>query len=264
LETKIILFAYNIMKGGNSDSKTPEVLGFDYDNVSQYGSVDLKGGKGKKVKKSSGPRKSSSKFDGFDFEKEWKEFETSYNQKYGGKAKAKKAKKATSAKKTRHKQRGGNEMTDYSSDNSTEEQDLTQTGGKSKAKAKAKKAAPKRKAPKRKSQRGGDERGATFAPAPMFDEKATMNSPPAGPFQSAYGTINAVDGLQRNLAPYPNPSGQQTGGAKKKKASKVKKTKTATKPTKPKKDSKKKDTKKTKATGKKVSVLDKIKKFFAM
>ncbi len=245
------------MKGGNSDSKTPEVLGFDYDNVSQYGSVDLKGGKGKKVKKSSGPRKSSSKFDGFDFEKEWKEFETSYNQKYGGKAKAKKAKKATSAKKPKpkRKQRGGNEMGGYSSDNSTEEQDLTQTGGK----AKAKKAAPKRKAPKRKSQRGCDESGETFAPALMFDEKATMNAPPSGPFQSAYGTINAVDGLDRNLAPYPNSTKTQTGG--KKKGSNAKKTKTATKP---KKDSKKKDTKKTKATGKKVSVLDKIKKFFAM
>ena len=240
------------MKGGNSDSKTPEVQGFDYDNVSQYGSVDLKGGKGKKVKKSSGPRKNSSKFMDFDFEKEWKEFETSYNQKYGGKAKAKKAKKATSAKKPKRKQRGGDEMGGDSLVALEE-----QTGGK----AKAKKAAPKRKASKRK-QRGGDESGATFAPAQMFDKDASMSSPPSGPFQSAYGNINAVDGLQRNLAPYPNSTNTQTGGAKKK-GSKAKKTKTATKTTKPKKDSKK-DSKKTKATCKKESVLEKIKKFFAM
>ena len=246
------------MKGGNSDLKTPEVQGFDYDNVSQYGSVDLKGGKGKK----SYSHKKSLKFDGFDFEKEWKEFEISYNQKYGGKVKAKKAKKVVS----KRKQRGGNEMTDYSLDNSTEEQDLTQTGGKSKAKAKKaahKRKAHKGKAHKGKSQRGGDDPAATSAPAQMFDKDASMSSPPSGPFESAYGTINAVDGLQRNLAAYPNSSGQLTGGAKKKKCSKAKKTKTATKTTKPKKDSKK-DSKKTKATGKKESVLDKIKKFFAM
>ena len=252
------------MKGGNSDSKSPEIQGFDYENVGQYGSVDLKGGKGKKGKKSTDRRKSSSKFMDFDFEKEWKEFETSYNQKYGGKAKAKKAKKATSAKKPKRKQRGGDEMGGDSLGAFEEQQDdLTQTGGKAKAKAKAKakKSAPKRKAPKRKTQRGGDESGATFAPAQMFDEKATMSAPPAGPFQSAYGTINAVDGLQKNLAPYPNSTETQTGG--KKKGSNAKKTKTATKTAKPKKDSKK--TKPvTKATGKKESVLDKIKKFFAM
>ena len=84
------------MKGGNTDSKVGEVQGYDYENVSQYGSVDMKGGKEKKGKKSTNHRKSSSKFDEFNFEKEWKEFETSYNQKYGGKAKAK---KSTSTKK---------------------------------------------------------------------------------------------------------------------------------------------------------------------
>ena len=210
------------MKGGN----TSEIQGFDYENVGQYGLVDMKGGKKKKAKK-------SPKFDDFDFEKEWKEFETSYNQKYGGASKKKKpAKKSSSAKKP------------------------------------AKKASAKK--PKRKTQRGGDESGATFAPAQMFDEKATMSAPPTGPFQSAYGTIKAVDGLDRNLAPYPNSSGQLTGGAKKK-GSKAKKAKTATKTTKPKKDSKK-DTKKTKTTTKsnnhkatkKDNILEKIKKFFSM
>ena len=205
------MFAYNIMKGGNTNSNTFDVDGFDYDKVENYGTVDMKGGKKGKKK--------SPKFDEFDFEKEWKEFEESYNQKYGGSSKKTSAKKA-SAKK-----------------------------------ASAKKPAKK---PKHKTQRGGDESGATFAPVQFFDEKATMSAPPTGPFQSSYGTIKAFDGLDRNLAAYPDSSGQQTGGAKKKKDSK--KPKTATKTTKPKKDSKKD----TKSTGKKVSILDKIKKFFAM
>ena len=212
------MFVYNIMKGGNTDSKAGEVQGYDTGDFALY---DMNGGKkGKK----------GTKFNDFDFEKEWKEFEQSYNQKYGG---ASKKKKSSSTKKKPAKKPSS-----------------------------AKKPARKTK---RKTQRGGDDSGATFAPAQMFDEKATMSAPPAGPFQSAYGTIKAVDGLDRNLAPYPNATETQTGGAKKKKASKAKKPKTATKTTKPKKDSKKKDAKKdTKKTGKKVSVLDKIKKFFAM
>ena len=193
----------------------------DSENVSQYGSFDMMGGKKK------GKGKKSPKFDDFDFEKEWKEFEQSYNQKYGG---APKKKKASSAKKPAKKA------------------------------SSAKK--PAKKTTKRKTQRGGDEAGATFAPAQTFDANATMSAPPSGPFQSAYGTINAVGGLSRNLAPFPNSSGQLTGGAKKKKSSK---SKTTTKTTKPKKDTKKDSKKKdTKSTGKKVSVLDKIKKFFAM
>lgn len=217
------------MKGGNSDSKAPEVQGYDYENVGQYGSVDMKGGKGKKRSSGKGKGKSP-KFEEFDFQKEWKEFEESYNQKYGGasKTKAKKAKKPAK-----------------------------------KASSSTKK--PAKKATKRKTrQKGGDDPAATSLPAQMFDEKASMSAPSNGPFQSAYGTINAVDGLDRNLAAYPNSSGQLTGGAKKKKASKVKKSKTATKTTKPKKDAKKDPKKDTKTTGKKVSVLDKIKKFFAM
>lgn len=226
------------MKGGNTDSKAPEIQGFDYDRVERYGSVDMTGGKGKEKKGKS----KSSKYSDFDFEKEWKEFEESYNQKYGGASK----KRNTSSKKKPAKKAS------------------------SSAKKPAKKGA--KKPTKRKTQKGGDEAGATFAPAQFFDEKATMSAPPAGPFQSDYGTIKAVDGPDRNLAPYPNPSGQLTGGAKKKasKAKKdTKKPKTATKTTKPKKDDKKKDSKTdskkdTKSTGKKVSVLDKIKKFFAM
>ena len=224
------------MKGGNTNSKTFDVDGFDYDKVENYGTVDMKGGK-------KGKRKSP-KFDEFDFEKEWKEFETSYNQKYGGASDKKLVKKA-SAKKASAK------------------------------KVSAKKASAKKpaKKPKHKTQRGGDEAGATFAPAQFFDEKATMSAPPTGPFQSAYGTIKADDGFDRNLAPYPNSSGQQTGGAKKKKSSKTKKPKTATKTTKPKKDSKKKDAKKDSKTAtksnnhkstKKDNILEKIKKFFSM
>jgi hypothetical protein len=202
------------MKGGNTDSKAGEVQGYDTGDFALY---DMNGGKkGKKGKK-------GTKFNDFDFEKEWKEFEQSYNQKYGG---ASKKKKSSSTKKKPAKKP-------------------------SSAKKPAKKT-------KRKTQRGGDDSGATFAPAQMFDEKATMSAP-----SSDKSTGSLVDGL------FPHaPNNQvvaQTGGAKKKKASKAKKPKTASKTTKPKKDSKKKDAKKdTKKTGKKVSVLDKIKKFFAM
>ena len=216
------MFVYNIMKGGNTDSKAGEVQGFDYDGVERYGSVDMTGGKKGKGK---GKGKKSPKFSDFDFEKEWKEFETSYNQKYGG---AKK-RKTSSTKK-----------------------------------APAKKTSSTKKKPKRKTQRGGDEAGATFAPAQFFDANATMSAPSSG---QSKGSL--VDGLY----PYSpnNPVVGQTGGAKKKKDSKTKKPKTTTKTTtKPKKDTKKKDTKKdskkkdTKSTVNKVSVLDKIKKFFAM
>lgn len=68
------------MKGGNSDSMSSEIQGFDYDGVDQYGLVDMTGGKKKKSKSKS----NSTKFSNFDFAKEWKEFEESYNQKYGG------------------------------------------------------------------------------------------------------------------------------------------------------------------------------------
>lgn len=212
------MFVYNIMKGGNTDSKTSEVQGFDYDNVERYGTVDMAGGK-----KGKGKEKKSPKFSDFDFEKEWKEFEMSYNQKYGGASTKKKpAKKASSSTKKKPAKKGAKKPT------------------------------------KRKTQRGGDEMGATFAPAQFFDANAQMSAPSSG---QSKGSL--VDGLFPHSP--NNPVVGQTGGAKKKKDSKTKKPKTATKTTKPKKDTKKKDSKKdTKSTGKKVSVLDKIKKFFAM
>ena len=208
------------MKGGNTDSKTGEIQGFDYDGVERYSSVNMTGGK-----KGKGKGKKSPKFSDFDFEKEWKEFETSYNQKYGG---AKKRKTSSTKKKPAKKA--------------------------SSTKKLAKKASSAKK-PKRKTQRGGDEAGATYAPAQFFDANATMSAPSSG---QSKGSL--VDGLFPHSP--NNPVVGQTGGAKKKKISKPK---TATKTTKPKKDTKKKDSKKdTKSTGKKVSVLDKIKKFFAM
>lgn len=213
------------MKGGNTGSKTGEVQGYD---TGDYATFDLTGGKGKGKKGKKG-KKNSSKFSDFDFEKEWKEFEQSYNQKYGGASTKKKPAKKTSSTK------------------------------------KPTKKASSAKKPKRKTQRGGDDPAATFAPAQFFDANSTMSAP-----SSDKSTGSLVDGL----FPYSpnNPTVAQTGGAKKKssKAKKdTKKPKTATKTTKPKKDSKKKDSKKdskkdTKSTGKKVSVLDKIKKFFAM
>jgi hypothetical protein len=229
VETKIILFVYNIMKGGNTDSKAPEVQGFDYDNVEQYGTVNLTGGKGKGKGKS---KSKSSKFSEFDFEKEWKEFEESYNQKYGGASKKKKPAKKTS----------------------------------SSTKKKPTKKASSAKKPKRKTQRGGDEAGATYAPAQFFDEKATMSAP-----SSDKSTGSLVDGLYPH-APNNQVVAQTGGAKKKKssKTKKAKTATKTTKPKKDtkKKDSKKdtkKDSKKdTKSTGKKTSVLDKIKKFFAM
>ena len=212
------------MKGGNTGSKTGEVQGYD---TGDYATFDLTGGKGKEKKR----KKKSSKFSDFDFEKEWKEFEQSYNQKYGG---AKKRNTSSTKKKPAKK-------------------------ASSSTKKPTKKASSAKK-PKRKTQRGGDESGATYAQ--MFDRNATMT---ASSSDKSNGSL--IDGLSVHSP--NNPVVAQTGGAKKKKASKAKKPKTATKTTKPKKDTKKKDSKKdskkdTKSTGKKVSVLDKIKKFFAM
>lgn len=218
------------MKGGNTDSKAGEIQGYD---TGDYATFDLTGGKGKGKGK-----KSSSKFSDFDFEKEWKEFEQSYNQKYGGASKKRKTSSSTKKKPAKKTS--------------------------SSAKKPAKKASSTKKH-KRKTQRGGDESGATFAPAQFFDANAKMSAP-----SSDKSTGSIVDGLFPHSP--NNPVVAQTGGAKKKssKAKKdTKKPKTATKTTKPKKDTKKKDSKKdskkdTKSTGKKVSVLDKIKKFFAM
>jgi hypothetical protein len=220
------------MKGGNTDSnaKAGELPGLERGD---YAKFDMTGGKKKGKGKA---KKSSSKFSDFDFEKEWKEFETSYNQKYGG---AKKRKTSSTKKKPTKKA--------------------------SSTKKPTKKASSAKK-PKRKTQRGGDDPAATSAPANFFDANATMSSP---------SSDQSKGSLMNGLYPHApnNPVVDQTGGAKKKKASKAKKSKTATKTTKPKKDTKKKDSKKdakkdskkdTKSTSKKVSVLDKIKKFFAM
>ncbi len=220
------------MKGGNTDSKASEIQGFDYENVGQYGSVDMTGGKKNKSKST---KSKSTKFSDFDFEKEWKEFEESYSQKYGGASKKKKTSSSTKKKPAKK-------------------------ASSSTKKKPAKKGA--KKPTKRRTQRGGDERGATFAPAQFFDANATMSAPSSDQPNSS---------LTNGLYPHApnNATVDMTGGAKKKKGSNAKKTKTATKTTKPKKDKKdkkpKKDTKKdTKKTGKKESVLDKIKKFFAM
>ena len=214
------------MKGGNTDSKAPEVQGFDYDGVERYGTINLTGGKGKGKGKG---KSKSSKFSEFDFEKEWKEFEESYNQKYGG---ASKKKKTSSNKKKPTKKTSS-----------------------------TKKPAKK---PKRKTQRGGDEAGATYAPAQFFDEKATMSAP-----SSDKSTGSLVDGLYPhapNNQVVAQTGGAKKKSSKTKKAKTATKTTKPKKDTK-KKDSKK-DSKKTKtatkSTGKKTSVLDKIKKFIAM
>lgn len=226
------------MKGGNTDSKTSDVQGFDYDGVEQYGTVNMTGGKWKGKGKSKSKSKSKpSKFSEFDFEKEWKEFEESYNQKYGGASKKKKTSSSTKKKPVK----------------------------------KASSTKKPVKKPKRKTQRGGDEASATFAPAQFFDANASMSAP-----SSDKSTGSLVDGLFPHSP--NNPVVAQTGGSKKKKVSKAKTATKTTKPKKDskkkeakkdskkdtKKDSKKDSKKDTKSTGKKTSVLDKIKKFFAM
>lgn len=98
------------MKGGNTGLKGSEVQGFE---TGDYATFDMTGGKGKGKK---GKGRPPTKFSDFDFEKEWKEFETSYNQKYGGASTKKKPAKKTSstkkkpAKKPKRKtQRGGDD-----------------------------------------------------------------------------------------------------------------------------------------------------------
>ena len=109
---------------------------------------------------------------------------------------------------------------------------------------------------------GGGEQssGATFLPAQWNNAKAPLargNNP--SQIESAYGRINAVDGMDVNLAAFPNSSMQQTGGAKKGKAKKAKKSTDSSK-NKPaaKKAKKSKKTDSTKST----SLWAKIKSFF--
>jgi hypothetical protein len=105
---------------------------------------------------------------------------------------------------------------------------------------------------------GGEESsGATFLPAQWNSPKAPLpkgNNP--SQIESAYGRINAVSGMDVNLAAFPGSSMQQTGGANKpKKVTKAKKTKKSTD------SSKDKKSKKTNST-KSVSLWTKIKSFF--
>ena len=206
------------MKGGNTDSKTGEIQGFDYDGVERYGSVDMTGGKkGQKGNK-------GKKIYEFDFEKEWKEFEMSYNQKYGG---AKK-RKTSSTKKAPAK----------------------------------KKPAKKGAKPKRKTQRGGDEAGATYAPAQFFDANATMSAPSSGqskgslvdglyPYSPNNPVVGQTGGAKKKKISKPKTATKTTKPKKDTKKKEAKKTKTATK------------SNNHKAT-KKDNILEKIKKFFAM
>jgi hypothetical protein len=101
---------------------------------------------------------------------------------------------------------------------------------------------------------GGEESsGATFLPAQWNTPKAPLPKPnDPSKIESAYGKINAVSGMDVNLAAFPNSSMQQTGGGPKKN----KKSKKSTTP-------KEKPAKKGKKTSKKEpSIWDKIKSFF--
>ena len=211
------------MKGGNTDSNTGEVQGFDNHNVEQYGTVNLTGGK----RKGKGKEKSKpSKFSEFDFEKEWKEFETSYNQKYGGASKKKKpTKKASSAKKP------------------------------------AKKASSSKK-PKRKPQRGGNDPGATSLPEQFFDSSALTSASSSDqskgslveglfPHSPNNPTVAQTGGAKKKKISKAKTTTKTTKPKKDTKKKEAKKTKTATK------------SNNHKAT-KKDNILEKIKKFFSM
>jgi len=102
---------------------------------------------------------------------------------------------------------------------------------------------------KRKLRGGQQTSGATFLPAQWYNPKAPMPKPnDANMIESAYGKINAVSGSCRNLAAFPESSGQQTGG----RAGRPKKTKKSA-PKKDKKPAVKKDKKTTTKKGKKTS-----------
>jgi len=90
---------------------------------------------------------------------------------------------------------------------------MQQTGGKKKV---------------RKHKGGGEQTdGATFLSPQFFNPNTPLPKPNnANEQMSAYGKINAVDGSCRNLAAFPDSSGQQTGGKKKEKKKVVKKEKT--------------------------------------
>lgn len=111
---------------------------------------------------------------------------------------------------------------------------------------------------------GGGEQssGATFLPAQWNTPKAPLprgNNP--NQIESAYGQINAVSGMDRNLAPFCSFHGssmQQTGGGKKYKKDKKDK---KGKKTEEKSDKKAKKSKKIDST-KSTSLWTKIKSFF--
>ena len=68
-------------------------------------------------------------------------------------------------------------------------------------------------------QTGGDANyGATYMPMRYYNPNATLPNPKTN-MNTAYGLANPVSGACRNLAPFPNSSGIQTGGIKKKKKS---------------------------------------------
>ena len=103
---------------------------------------------------------------------------------------------------------------------------------------------------------GGEESsGATFLPAQWNTPNAPLPKPNnPSQIESAYGRINAVSGMDVNLAAFPNSSMQQTGGGPKKgKANKAKKA--AVPKEKPAKKGKKSSKKET-------SLWEKIKSFF--
>ena len=80
-----------------------------------------------------------------------------------------------------------------------------------------------------KKQRGGQQSsGQTFFPPQYYNPKAPLPQENTD-MMTAYGEANPVSGACRNLAPFPNSSGMQTGGKKSTKKPTKKTTKKTTK-----------------------------------
>ena len=76
---------------------------------------------------------------------------------------------------------------------------------------------------KRKHKGGQQNSGQTFFPPQYFNPNAPLPQPnDPNTVVTPYGKINAVSGSCRNLAPFPHPTNELTGGKKKGKSNKKK------------------------------------------
>lgn len=67
------------------------------------------------------------------------------------------------------------------------------------------------KKPKLKQKSKKQKGGATYLPQKYYNTNTKLPNPKTN-METAYGKANPVSGIHRNLAPFPNSSGIQTGG----------------------------------------------------